>query len=256
MWSRIANALRAGPSHREIDEELASHLAEAIESGRDPAEARQAFGPVLRTGARNLPRLPRPGVARIAACRHGVRRSAVAETQSHLGCRGALAGLAIGACTAAFRLIDALLWRGMPVSHPEELYAFSREATNFDGAKGTYDSFAYPDFLLMRAAAQPRAELFAASTLERTDLTYRTPQEMEKAHLQYVSGSMFSGFGLRPAAGRLLTADDDLKPGAHPYAVLSRDYWQRRFAGDPGVVGRTFHLLARPNASPPPKCRR
>ena len=48
--------------------------------------------------------------------------------------------------------------------------------------------------------------------------------------MQYVSGWMFDTFGLRPALGRLLTEDDDLKPGAHPYAVLSYDYWTRRFA--------------------------
>ena len=65
---------------------------------------------------------------------------------------------------------------------------------------------------------------------------------MEKAYMQYVSGWMFSSLGLRPALGRLLTASDDLKPGAHPYAVLSYDYWRHRFGGDPKVVGRTFQM--------------
>ena len=53
---------------------------------------------------------------------------------------------------------------------------------------------------------------------------------------------MFSSFGLRPALGRLLTEQDDLHPGAHPYAVLSHDYWTNRFARDPGVIGRTLHF--------------
>ena len=65
---------------------------------------------------------------------------------------------------------------------------------------------------------------------------------MEKAQVQYVSGWMFDAFGLRPAAGRLLTEDDDLKPNAHPYAVLSHDYWTRRFGQDPKVVGRSFRM--------------
>ena len=65
---------------------------------------------------------------------------------------------------------------------------------------------------------------------------------MEKAYLQYVSGWMFGSFGLRPALGRLLTENDDLKPGAHPYAVLSYDYWTRRFGRDPKVIGRTFRM--------------
>jgi predicted permease len=65
---------------------------------------------------------------------------------------------------------------------------------------------------------------------------------MEKAYRQYVSGWMFNSFGLRPAAGRLFTESDDMKPGAHPYAVLSYDYWTSRFGRDPKVIGRTFRI--------------
>ncbi len=55
---------------------------------------------------------------------------------------------------------------------------------------------------------------------------------------------MFSLFGLKPAIGRLLTPADDMKPGGHPVAVLSYDYWQRRFNGDTHIVGRKFRLGA------------
>jgi predicted permease len=65
---------------------------------------------------------------------------------------------------------------------------------------------------------------------------------MEKAYRQFVSGWMFGSFGLRPALGRLFTESDDLKPGAHPYAVLSYDYWTSRFGRDPKVIGRTFRM--------------
>src|SRR5581483_2904065 len=64
--------------------------------------------------------------------------------------------------------------------------------------------------------------------------------DTEHAYQQYVSGWMFSTFDVQPALGRLLTEDDDLTPGAHPYAVLSHDYWTRRFGRDPHVIGRTF----------------
>ena len=74
-----------------------------------------------------------------------------------------------------------------------------------------------------------QAELIAISYASRTDLTYGPDQEMEKAYRQYVSGWMFSSFGVRPALGRLFTEMDDLTPGAHPYAVLSYDYWTQRF---------------------------
>jgi hypothetical protein len=146
--------------------------------------------------------------------------------------------LAIGACTSAFRLIDALLLRPLPVAHPERLYVLSRQGIGFDGKPGTFDGWAYPSFRQMRAAAKDQAELLAISYAERMDLTYGPDQEMEKACLQYVSGWMFSSFGLQPALGRLFAEDDDVKPGAHPYAVLSHDYWTARFGQDPTVIGR------------------
>jgi predicted permease len=94
----------------------------------------------------------------------------------------------------------------------------------------------------MRDVAKDQAEMIAISYATRTDVTYKTDQEMEKANLQYVSGSMFGIFGLQPALGRLLTENDDLKPGAEPYAVISYDYWTRRFGRDPHVVGRVIHI--------------
>ena len=150
--------------------------------------------------------------------------------------------LAIGACTSAFRLIDALLLRPLPIAEPQRLYFLSRQGIGWDGKPSTDDSCEYPLFRRMRAAVKDQAELLAISHAERVDLTYKSDEEMEKAHLQYVSGWMFSSFGLRPALGRLLTENDDLTPGAHPYAVISHDYWSHRFGQDPNVVGRTFRM--------------
>jgi predicted permease len=150
--------------------------------------------------------------------------------------------LAIGACTSAFRIIDALLLRPLPVAHAERLYVVAFEGFGADGRKMTYDSCSYPMFRQMRATVKDQAELIAVSYAERIDLTYGTDQDMEKAYRQYVSGWMFNSFGLRPAVGRLVTENDDLKPGAHPYAVLSHDYWTRRFGQDPKAIGRTLRM--------------
>ena len=90
----------------------------------------------------------------------------------------------------------------------------------------------------MRGAAKGQAELIGVSYFSRTDLTYASDQETERAYLQYVSGWMFDAFALHPAAGRLFTENDDLKPGANPVAVISYDYWTRRFGRDPTVIGR------------------
>ena len=150
--------------------------------------------------------------------------------------------LGIGACTSAFRLIDALLLRPLPVTAPERLYFVSRQGLGWDGKPNIDQNCEYPLFLQMRAAVKDRGELLAFSYADRVDLSFASDQEIEKAHLQYVSGWMFESFGLRPVLGRLLTESDDLMPGAHPYAALSYDYWSRRFGQDPRVLGHSFRM--------------
>ena len=241
LWSRIANVFHADRLSREIDAELQSHVAEAVAQGRDPVEARRAFGSPLRRreesrDLRLIPWLDSLRADAVFGWRQIVKRKATSAAAV------LSLGLAMGACTAAFRLIDALLLRPLPVAAPERLYDLSRREIGGDGQPGTFDGWAYPVFRQMRAAVNEQAELIAVSYAEHSDLTYRSDQEMEKAYIQYVSGWMFGSFGLRPAAGRLFTENDDREPGAHPYAVLSHDYWTRRFAQDPAVVGRTFRI--------------
>ena len=125
---------------------------------------------------------------------------------------------------------------------PERLYAVSRQGIDPGGNYRISESSEYPLFRQMQAAVENEAELMAISYADRTDLTYGADEEMEKAYLQYVSGGMFRSFGLQPVAGRLLTENDDMTPGAHPYAVLSHDYWTRRFGRDQKVLGRVFRM--------------
>src|SRR5579863_5719881 len=242
LWSRIANVIRGNRINREIDEELQSHIEEAIEQGRDPGEARRALGSALslREASRDVRLLPWLDSLRADAV-FGWRQLMKRKVTSAAAILSLALG--IGACTSAFRLIDALLLRPLPVASPERLYALARQGDSLvDGKPSSFDGWAYPVFRLMRDAVKDQAELIAISYAQRMDLTYKSDQEMEKAYLQYVSGSMFGAFGLRPALGRLLTANDDRKPGAHPYAVLSFDYWSRRFGRDPKVIGRTFRM--------------
>jgi predicted permease len=241
FWSRIANVFQSDHLSREIDEELQSHLAEAAAHGRDPAEARAALGPTLRLReeSRDI-RLP-PWLDSLRADAVFGWRQILKRKVASAAAILSLA-LGIGACTSAFRLIDALLLRPLPVSEPQQLYALARQGSGPDGQPVTVYSWAYPAFGLMRDAVKDQAELLAISDSDRTDVTYGSDAEMEKAYRQYVSGDMFNSFGLRPAAGRLFTASDNLEPGAHPYAVLSYDYWTSRFARDPNVIGRNFRI--------------
>jgi putative ABC transport system permease protein len=241
LWSRITNAFRGHRLNRELDEELASHIESAIEQGRNPAEARRAFGSTLRhrETSRDTKLVPWLDSLRADAL-FGLRRLSKTKVTSAAAILSL--ALAIGACTSAFRLIDALLLRPLPVAHPEQLYALSRHGIGWDGKPQTFDGWAYPSFRQMRALAKDQAELIAISYAERMDLTYGSDEEMEKAYCQYVSGSMFGSFGLRPSLGSLFTEADDLTPGAHPYAVLSNDYWKHRFGQDPTIIGRTFRM--------------
>jgi predicted permease len=241
LWSRLANVFRGDRLNREIDEELQSHLAEAIEQGRDPAEAHKALGPALRLREESRD-------VRLIAWLDSLRADAVFGWRQLIKNRVTSAAavlslaLGIGACTSAFRLIDALLLRPLPVSQPEQLYGLARQGIDPEGRFSTFDGWAYPDFVLMRDAAKGQADLIAVSFSERADLTFGSDEEMEKAYVQHVSGPMFSSFGLQPALGRLLTGADDLTPRAHALAVLSYDYWKHRFGQDPKVIGRTFRM--------------
>jgi predicted permease len=241
FWSRVANVFRGDRLNREIAEELESHLAEAVEEGRDPEEARRALGrtPQHKQECRD---------ARVVAWLDSLRADAIfgwRQLKRNKVTSGAAIlslALAMGACISAFRLIDALLLRPLPVTEPGRLYAVSFHGFGLGGKPYIYDSCSYPMFRKWRATVKDDAELIAVSYAERQDLTFGSDDQMEKAYLQYVSGWMFSSFGLQPSLGRLLTEGDDLEPGKHPYAVLSYDYWQRRFAGDPNVVGRAFRM--------------
>jgi len=241
IWSRLANLFRGDRLNREIDEELRAHLDEAVAQGRDPEEARRALGSPLRL--REQSRDVRVA-AWIDALRADVRFGWRQLMRNKATSAAAVLSLAlgIGACTSAFRLIDALLLRPLPVEGADRLYAVAFAGYGAEGRLQEWDSSSYPMFERMRSAVQDRAEATAVSYAERVDLTYGSDEELEKAERQYVSGRMFAMFGLRPALGRLLTADDDGAPGAHPVAVLSYDYWTQRFGQDRGVLGRTFRM--------------
>jgi putative ABC transport system permease protein len=242
LWSRIANLLRGDRLSREIDEELRSHIEEAIDQGRDPGEARRAFGSALRTreGSRDVRLIPWLDSLR-ADTVFGWRR--LNQTKVTSAAAILSLALAIGACTATFRLIDAIFLRPLPVAGADRLQVVAFQGANaMTGKTLIYDSCSYPMFRRMRANVRDQAELVAVSYADRVDLTFASDQEMEKAYSQFVSGWMFPSFGLHPALGRLLSENDDRTPGAHPVAVVSYEYWERRFGKDPKVLGRTFRM--------------
>jgi predicted permease len=143
--------------------------------------------------------------------------------------------LGIGANTAIFTLIDQILLRKLPVSHPEQLVMVYQNADNNGSNMGSRMN-SYPMYQDFQQKAEPFSEvlcrrLFAASVSigERT----------ERVTAEMVSGNYFTMLGVKPAIGRVFNSkEDDQIFGGHPVAVLSYDYWNSRFARDPKVVGQ------------------
>src|SRR5262245_866981 len=147
--------------------------------------------------------------------------------------------LGIGANTAIFSLIDAVLLKTLPVNDPERLVAL----TSVTGVGERRLSFSYPTFHDLRELNQVFAEIFAYDGLA---LNLSEGAQTERVSGQLVSGNFFSGLGVKPFLGRVLSPEDDKAPGAHPVAALGHNFWQRRFASDPNVVGKTIHLNGYP----------
>jgi predicted permease len=245
---RLRTLLQRRHMEQELDEELQFHLDQQIEqlveSGLSPEEASKAA--MKRLGLERQKEQCRDA----RACHwldvlwadvvFGWRQLFKHKVTS--GAAVLSLALAVGACTAAFRLIDAMLLRPLPISDPARLYAIRLDGFTFQGKPFAWDTVSYPIFKKMRAAVTGQAELIAIEPAQWTDLTYGSDEEMEKTQLQHVSGWMFSSFGLKPALGRLFTEDDDREPGAKPYAVISYTYWTSRFGRDPKVIGRNFRM--------------
>jgi putative ABC transport system permease protein len=239
-WSRIANVFRSRSLDRDIDAELESHFNEARAAGRDPAEVSREFGSRLRAHEAVRDAIVATWLESLVAdARFGWRQLGKHKAASAAAILSLALG--IGSCTAAFRLIDALFLRPLPVADPGRLYVLSYGTIDDSGKAGTAAASDYPGFQMLRSVVKGEAELMAISDPDRIDVTYGSDADLERAYQQYVSGWTFAEFGLKPALGRLFTEADDLKPGAHPYAVLSYDYWSRRFGRDPRVLGRTLH---------------
>jgi putative ABC transport system permease protein len=145
--------------------------------------------------------------------------------------------LGIGANTAIFTLIDAVLLRTLPVRDPGGLVQLMMVEQGRQG-----NSFGYPSTL----ALAERTEIFdGVCGFTSAVFNVDSPDGSQRVPGAWVTGGFYSTLGLEPFAGRLLTADDD-RPGAPPVAVLSYAYWESRFGRDFGVVGRSISIEGKP----------
>ncbi len=241
-WTkRFCNVFRQRRLNRELEEEFAAHIEEAIERGSSAEEARKAFGNVLQhreysRDVRLLPWLDSLASDIVFGWRQlNKRRATSAAAVLSLA-------LALGATTAVFRLVDAVLLRALPVAEPERLSYLATSFIDREGRPDYSDDFDYPTFRRYRDLVKDRADLMVVGMAARQDALLPSGGEPERINRQFVSGNVFGVFGLQPTLGRLLAPYDDLTPGGHPVAVLSYDFWTRRFARDPNILGKTFRI--------------
>lgn len=160
--------------------------------------------------------------------------------------------LGIGANTALFSVVDAMLLKMLPVKEPERLVLFRSIAprgfsvgsytgnSTTDPATGgrVMTSFPYQSYQRLSEQQSPLSEVFAFGSV---GLNVSADGQADVATGQAVSGNYFRGLGVQPLLGRLLTEADD-KAGASPAAVISDRYWQKFFGGNSEIVGKQINL--------------
>ena len=157
--------------------------------------------------------------------------------------------LGIGANTAIFSLVDALMIKTLPVEQPEQLVLFGNaQSMGRTGGfpDGSTDLYSYPFY----RQVQQRNDVFSgvASLLSIPWNVHGfvnangAGSEIEQLDVQLVSGSYFPVLGVNAGLGRVLTEADDQNPGAHPVAVVSYAWWQQRLGADPTAVGKTITI--------------
>ena len=263
--SRLRALFRKRELEQEMADEINAHLEMQIEDhvrqGMTPEEARylalRKFGGVDQVKETYRERRSlQPVETLLRDLNYGLRmwrRSPVVTAVAILSL-----ALGIGANTALFSVVDAVLLKTLPVQNPEQLLVFEWQAgrayklsgmsgtSNVDGPPGTrslslfrWDVFEKVHQAQTAAPDGPLSDFFAFGPM--AELTVKLGNEAEIIDGQAVSGNYYSGLRVTPILGRLITAEDD-RPGAAPVVVLSYQLWQDRFAANAAVIGQQLNL--------------
>jgi putative ABC transport system permease protein len=239
-YHRLLNLTRSDKLTRELDREFSHHIAERrdelMNSGMNAhdaaAEARRKFGNSTsqkeRTRDVDLIMWLETCFADIRYAFRALRRSPAFALVAILSL-----ALGIGANTAIFSLIDAVMLKSLPVSHPEQLVAVKAV-----GAGPSEYHFTNP----LWEAIRDRTDMFGGTfATANTGFDLTTGGEVLQTRGEYVSGDYFNVLGVRPAAGRLFNRTDDIR-GCRATAVLSNAFWTSEFGGDSRAIGKSIEL--------------
>ncbi len=257
LWRQLLYGVRSLANRekhqREIAEEVEQYFEQAFEAwksrGLSPEEARRAAR--LETGNMAVvqERVISYGWENAAGnllrdVRVGARQ--LLKQPTFTATAVLTLALGIGAVTAIFTLIDAVLLQSLPVKDPGQLWRIgdNEQCCFSTGLPGSYSTpndwslFSYEQYLEFRGSTPGFENLaaFEASTEPYAVRRFGSGQPVQPYSIELVSGNAFDTLGLRPYAGRLLQASDD-RIGVPPVAVLSYQAWSQNFGRDPAIVG-------------------
>ncbi len=256
LWANFIAGLRGLVHKEEAEKELDDELRDYLEKA---ASERMKQG-MTREEAMRRARLEMGGVEPVKECVRAASWETHLETlwsDLRFGARllrfnkvfagAAILSLAlgIGANTAIFQLLDAVRLRTLPVKNPRQLAGVHID--HLEGTSGTsigrYSDLTYAMWTDIRAEQQAFSGVFAWSP---TQFNIAPSGEVHKVQGLWVSGEFFETLGVEAALGRVLTPADDTPGCASPGAVISYSFWQREYAGERSVIGRTITLDRQP----------
>jgi predicted permease len=246
-WNRLLTLLGAGRRARDIDDEIAFHLAmrqaEHERAGLAPEMARRTaarqFGNVtaLKEQTRDMWKLPsfESLVRDIRYALRTLRRAPGFALVAVL-----VLAIGIGATTAMFSLVDMMLLRGLPYPQADRLVVLIGNVQRAGGVERRGNS--YPDHVDWRARATSFDDLAAFTPL---NMTLQGADEPERIPSEAVSPPYFTLLGVSPTHGRGFRPEEDAVPNRDAVVILSDGLWRRRFGADPSIVNRTIVLGTR-----------
>jgi putative ABC transport system permease protein len=233
---RLRALLRKSEMESELDEELRLHIEQQTEQnirlGMNPEEARhaalRAFGGVEQAKERSRDALGVRWLEEIwQDLRYGMRM--LVKVPGFTFVAVLTLALGIGANTAIFSLLDALLLKPLPVKQPEQLVIV-----------GGF-SFSYPD-PVYRELSEKNSVFAGMFTFHSIEMTMSDGSQAERVLGELVSGEFFTVLGVSPHLGRVFNDADNQTPGAHLVTVIGYDFWRRRFGADPNIAGKKISI--------------
>jgi putative ABC transport system permease protein len=246
-WNRLLSLFRRARRARDIDDEIAFHLAmrqaEHERDGAAPDVARRTaarqFGNVtaLKEQTREMWTFP-SFESLVQDLRYALRT--LRRTPAFSVVAVLVLAIGIGATTAMFSLVDTMLVRGLPYPQADRLVVLIGNVQRAAGVERRGNS--YPDHVDWRARATSFEDMAAYTTLIAT---LQGADEPERIVGEAVSAPYFTLLGVSPAHGRGFTPEEDAVPNRDAVVILSDGLWRRRFGADPSILNRTIQLGAR-----------